>query len=387
MSRSRRNFSAEFKTNLVLQLLKGEKELNVLAVENDIQPNLLRNWKKEFLENASLAFDNKREDNLREKLAEERKEKTEYAKKVGQLTMQVDWLKKNLKKLSDLTTRVNLVRNLSTTKELPVSTGAKLLDINRTSVYYCGLSVSQEELECKAIIDHLHTDNPTWGARQMSAQLKLRGYHIGRRKAGRYMREMDITAIYPKMNLSKRMKQAKVCPYLLRNAVIDRSNQAWSIDITYIPMKHGFLYLTAIIDWYSRCIVGWDIDDTLDTTMVINACKKAFKVAKPLIINSDQGSQFTNDKYIDFIRDNGIRQSMDGKSRWADNIMIERWFRSFKYEEVYLTEYVNLKEAREAIGRYIYTYNFERCHQAINNQRPAEVYYPAMLLDEAKAAA
>ena len=387
MSRSRRNFSAEFKTNLVLQLLKGEKELNVLAVENDIQPNLLRNWKKEFLANASLAFDNKREDNLREKLAEERKEKAEYAKKVGQLTMQVDWLKKNLKKLSDLTTRVNLVRNLSTTKELPVSTGAKLLGINRTSVYYGGIPVSEEELECKAIIDHLHTDNPTWGARQMSAQLKLRGYQVGRRKAGRYMREMDITPIYPKMNLSKRMKQAKVCPYLLRNAVIDRSNQAWSIDITYIPMKHGFLYLTAIIDWYSRCIVGWDVDDTLDTTMVINACKKAFKVAKPLIINSDQGSQFTSDKYIEFIRDNGIRQSMDGKSRWADNIMIERWFRSFKYEEAYLTEYANLKEAREAIGRYIYTYNFERCHQSIGNKRPAEVYYPVMLLDAARAAA
>ena len=387
MSRSRRNFSAEFKTNLVLQLLKGEKELNVLAVENDIQPNLLRNWKKEFLANASLAFDNKREDNLREKLAEERKEKVEYAKKVAQLTMQVDWLKKNLKKLSDLTTRVNLVRNLSTTKELPVSTGAKLLGINRTSVYYGGIPVSEEELECKSIIDHLHTDNPTWGARQMSAQLKLRGYQVGRRKAGRYMREMDITPIYPKMNLSKRMKQAKVCPYLLRNAVIDRPNQAWSIDITYLPMKHGFLYLTAIIDWYSRCIVSWDVDDTLDTTMVINACKKAFKVAKPLIINSDQGSQFTSDKYIDFIRNSGIRQSMDGKSRWADNIMIERWFRSFKYEEAYLTEYANLKEAREAIGRDIYTYNFERYHQSIGNKRPAEVYYPVMRLEAARAAA
>ena len=295
--------------------------------------------------------------------------------------------KKNLKKLSDLTTRVNLVRNLLTTKELSVSTGAKLLGINRTSVYYSGTPVSEEDLECKAIIDHLHTDNHTWGARQMSAQLKLRGYQVGRRKVGRYMREMDITPIYPKINLSKRMKQAKVCPYLLRNAVIDRPNQAWSIDITYIPMKHGFLYLTAIIDWYSRCIVGWDVDDTLDTTMVINACKKAFKVAKPLIINSDQGSQFTSDKYIAFIRDNGIRQSMDGKSRWADNIMIERWFRSFKYEEAYLTEYANLKEAREAIERYIYNYNFGRCHQAIDNKRPAEMYYPAMLLDEARAAA
>ncbi|MEI3216593.1 MAG: IS3 family transposase [Lachnospiraceae bacterium] len=387
MSRSRRNFSAEFKTNLVLQLLKGEKELNVLAVENDIQPNLLRNWKKEFLANASLAFDNKREDNLRKNLPKNARKKLNTLKRSVNLPCRLTGSKKNLKKLSDLTTRVNLVRNLLTTKELSVSTGAKLLGINRTSVYYGGIPVSEEELECKAIIDHLHTDNPTWGARQVSAQLKLRGYQVGRRKAGRYMREMDITPIYPKMNLSKRMKQAKVCPYLLRNAVIDRPNQAWSIDITYIPMKHGFLYLTAIIDWYSRCIVGWDVDDTLDTTMVINACNKAFKIAKPLIINSDQGSQFTSDKYIDFIRDNGIRQSMDGKSRWADNIMIERWFRSFKYEEAYLTEYANLKEAREAIGRYIYNYNFERCHQAIDNKRPAEVYYPAMLLDEARAAA
>ena len=154
MSRTRRNFSAKFKSELVIELLKGEKDLNTIASENNIQPNLLRNWKKEFLDKASVVFDDSREDNLKEKLALERKEKAEYAKKVGQLTMQV-----------------------------------------------------------------------------------------GRRKAGRYMREMDITPIYPKINLSKRMKQAKVCPYLLRNAVIDRPNQAWSIDITYISMKNGFLYL------------------------------------------------------------------------------------------------------------------------------------------------
>ena len=163
----------------------------------------------------------------------------------------------------------------------------------------------------------------------MSAQLKNRGYHVGRRKARRYMNEMDICPIYPKMNLSKRMQQAKVCPYLLQNAVIDAPNQAWSIDITYIPIKHGFLYLTAVID---------------------------------------------------FVKENGIRQSMDGKSRWADNIMIERWFRSFKYEEAYLTQYNNIKEARTAIGRYIHTYNFERCHSALGYKTPAECYYPAMLL-------
>ena len=360
MSRQRRIFSAKFKSDLVIELLKGEKDLNTIATENNIQPNLLRNWKKEFLNNASVVFDDKREENLREKLAEERKEKAAYAKKVGQLTMQVDWLKKNLKKFADLTTRVNLVQNLLKTKDLPASVGARLLGINRTSIYYQGKRISAEELACKAIIDHLHTDHPTWGSRQMAAQLKLRGYHIGRRKARRYMNEMGIHPIYPKMNLSKRMQQAKVCPYLLRNAVIDKPNQAWSIDITYIPIRRGYLYLTAVIDWYSRCIVGWEVDDTLDTRMVITALEKAFKVAKPRILNSDQGCQFTSQRYIDFVKENGIRQSMDGKSRWADNIMIERWFRSFKYEEAYLTQYNNIKEAREAIGRYIHSYNFER---------------------------
>ena len=380
MSRKRRNFSAKFKSDLVIELLKGEKDLNTLATENNIQPNLLRNWKREFLNNASAVFDDKREENLKEKLVEERKEKAEYAKKVGQLTMQVDWLKKNLKKFADLTTRVNLVRNLLTTKELPASVGASLLDINRTSIYYKGSPVSDDELACKEIIDHLHTDNPTWGARQMSAQLKARGYRVGRRKARRYMNEMDIHLIYPKMNLSKRMQQAKACPYLLRNAVIDKPNQVWSIDITYIPIKHGFLYLTAVIDWYSRCIVGWEVDDTLDTRMVLNALNKAFKIAKPQILNSDQGCQFTSQQYIDFVKENGIRQSMDGKSRWADNIMIERWFRSFKYEEAYLTQYNNIKEARAAIKQYVHTYNFERYHSALDYHTPAEYYYPAMLM-------
>ena len=382
MSRTRRNFSAKFKSELVIELLKGEKDLNTIATENNIQPNLLRNWKKEFLDKASVVFNDTREDNLKEKLALERKEKAEYAKKVGQLTMQVDWLKKNLKKHLDLTTRVNLVQNLLKTKELPVKTGAALLDINRTSVYYKGTPISQDELDCKSIIDRLHTDNPALGARQLSAQLKKRGHQVGRRKTCRYMNEMGIDPIYPKMNLSKRMQQAKVCPYLLRNAVIDRPNQAWSIDITYIPIKRGFLYLTAVIDWYNRCIVGWEVDDTLDTRMVITALKKAFIVAKPVILNSDQGCQFTSNEYMNFLKENQIRQSMDGKSRWADNIMIERWFRSFKYEEAYLTQYNNIREARKAIGKYVHTYNFERCHSALNNQTPASCYYPILLLDD-----
>ncbi len=268
----------------------------------------------------------------------------------------------------DLTTRVSLVQNLLKTKEIPVISGANfLISTVQASITSVRLYQTKSWLVKRLSID-LHTDNPTWGARQMSAQLKNRGHHVGRRKTRRYMNEMGIDPIYPKMNLSKRMQQAKVCPYLLRNAVIDRPNQAWSIDITYIPIKRGFLYLTAVIDWYSRCIVGWEVDDTLDTRMVINALKKAFIVAKPVILNSDQGCQFTSQEYMNFLKENEIRQSMDGKSRWADNIMIERWFRSFKYEEAYLTQYNNIREARKAIGKYVHTYNFERCHSALDNK-------------------
>ena len=162
---------------------------------------------------------------------------------------------------------------------------AHLLGINRTSVYYAHkvYEPSEDELACKRIIDHVHTDNPAWGARQLATQLQRAGYLVGRRKTARYMREMGIDAIYPRMNLSKRQQHAQVMPYLLENAVITRPNQAWSVDITYIPTKHGFLYLTAIIDWYSRCIVGWEVDDTLDTRMVVAALNKAFKMLSQIL--------------------------------------------------------------------------------------------------------
>ncbi len=198
--------------------------------------------------------------------------------------------------------------------------------------------------------------------------------------SAKFKSDLVIELLKGEKDLNTLAVENNIQPNLLRNAVIDKPNQAWSIDITYIPIKRGFLYLTAVIDWHSRCIVGWEVDDTLDTRMVINALKKAFRMAKPQILNSDQGCQFTSQQYIDFVKENGIRQSMDGKSRWADNIMIDRWFRSFKYEEAYLTQYNNIKEARAAIGQYIHTYNFERRHSALDYQTPAECYYPAMLL-------
>ena len=264
-------------------------------------------------------------------------------------------------------------------KPLPLSTVAELLDVNRTSVYYASKEPSDFEIMVKHKIDVIHTDSPSWGSRQISKTLQKQGIKIGRLKTRKYMQEMSIEAIYPKPNLSKPIKGHKIYPYLLRNAVITRANQAWSIDITYIKLRRGFIYLTAIIDWHSKCIVGWELDDTLSTRMVIQALKMAYAVATPEILNSDQGSQFTSHEYIDFVINNKSKISMDGKGRWADNIPIERWFRTLKYDEVYLKDYEHIKDARKQIGEFIHKYNFVKLHSALNYETPADIYYPVLL--------
>jgi putative transposase len=190
------------------------------------------------------------------------------------------------------------------------------------------------------------------------------------------MDEMGIYAIYPKPNLSKPGKEHKRFPYLLKNKSILFPNQVWAIDITYIPMKHGHMYLTAIIDWYSRFIVGWALSDTLDTSPVIEALTLAMKqYGTPCIINSDQGSQFTSDAYIKLLAENGIRQSMDGKARWVDNVIIERWFRSLKTEYVYINDYASPRELRSGIDGYVLDYNTLRPHQSLDQETPAAEYH------------
>ena len=200
-----------------------------------------------------------------------------------------------------------------------------------------------------ARIDHWHTQMPGIGTRKLVRQLKNEGFSVGRKLVRRLMGEMGIQAIYPKANLSKRNFREAIVPYLLRNKAVSLPNQVWFIDITYIKMQHSHMYLTAIIDWYSRMIVGWNLSDTLDTGYVIQAVKDAVAAhGTPAILNSDQGCQFTSNAYKTLLRELRIRQSMDGKSRWADNVMIERWFRSLKTEEIYLNEYPNPRALRKA---------------------------------------
>ncbi|WP_366922096.1 IS3 family transposase [Metallumcola ferriviriculae] len=372
----RRKFTAEFKTKIVLELLKEEKQIGELAAEHELSPNQLRNWKKDFLENAPQVFSqSKQEKELRaqEKALDE--ERTELMAKVGQLTIENDWLKKkNLKKFLGSTGRISLV---SKNNKLPVNRQCQLLEINRTSFYYTPKEPDRErENMIKNRLDYWHTKMPYLGVRKLRKKLQNEDHiKVGRKLIKRYMDEMGIYAVYPKPNLSKRNKQHKIYPYLLRNLDINRANQVWAIDITYIKMGRSHMYLTAVIDWYSRYIVGWELSDTLDTAPVLAAVKEAInRYGTPEIINSDQGSQFTSADYTEYLKSVNIRQSMDGKARWIDNVIIERWFRSLKTEQIYTHEYLTPRDLRIGIREYIQEYNIERPHQTHDYLTPQEVY-------------
>ena len=266
-------------------------------------------------------------------------------------------------------------------EELTVKRQCELLEINRSSVYYEPVKPTKEailqEEKIKGRLDFWHTKHCWMGSRTLLKKLKQDdGFTgIGRQLIRRYMQEMGIFCVYPKPNLSKPGKEHKKFPYLLRNKQIWLPNQVWAIDITYISIGHTHMYLTAIIDWYSRYIVGWELSDTLETAPVLEAVEQAIKTyGVPSIINSDQGSQFTSNEYIELLRKYGIRQSMDGKARWVDNVIIERWFRSLKTENIYITEYQTPRQLRQGIAEYVKIYNYERPHSSIEDMRPAQAY-------------
>lgn len=205
--------------------------------------------------------------------------------------------------------------------------------------------------------------------------LHREGENIHRNTVQKYMREMGLAAIYPGPNLSKRNQQHHVYPYLLRNLTVTQPNHVWGIDITYIRMPKGWMYLVAILDWYSRYVVSWELDQTLELPFVIEAVEQALKQALPTIINSDQGSHFTSDRYLELFQDRGVQISMDGRGRALDNIFTERLWRSVKYEEVYLHDYRSPREVRQRISHYLRFYNEQRPHQSLDYQTPAEVYH------------
>ena len=269
-------------------------------------------------------------------------------------------------------------------EHLTVKRQCELLGVNRSSFYYEPKEPTEsekaQEEQIKKRIDHWHAKYCWMGSRKLARKLReddgISG--IGRQLVRRYMREMGIFAVHPKPNLSKPRKNHKKFPYLLRNMNIWLPNQVWAIDITYIPMKQGHMYLTAIIDWHSRYLIGWELSDTLETAPVLDAVKRAIAThGVPAIINSDQGSQFTSDEYISLMKGYGIRQSMDGKARWIDNVIIERWFRSLKTEHIHIVEYLDPRQLRNGIKEYVKIYNHERPHQSLGYKLPYQKYSEA----------
>lgn len=260
-------------------------------------------------------------------------------------------------------------------KDLSISAQTQLLGINRSGLYYKPVKPSDEELEIKKYIDKIYTDHPEFGYRRICVWLdKYHNIHINHKTVLKYMHEMGIQAIYPRQNTSQAKIGNKIYPYLLENLKIDHPNHVWSIDITYIPIKKSWLYLTAIIDWYSRYIVDFRISDTLEIDFVLDVSYSALKKAAPEIMNSDQGSHFTSPKYTQIFLDAGSKISMDHRGRAYDNIFIERLWRSVKYEDIYLKEYACPREARQGINKYMNYYNVQRPHQSLDYHTPEEIY-------------
>jgi putative transposase len=259
---------------------------------------------------------------------------------------------------------------------LPVARQCELLALPRSTFYHIPKPVTDEELELMKLIDRCHLEHPYYGSRRIRDWLEDEGHRVNRKRVQRLMRTMGLAALYPKRNLSLANQAHKVYPYLLRNLAIDRPNQVWATDVTYIPMARGFVYLVAIMDWYSRRVLTWRVSNTLDTSFCVEALNEAIETyGAPEIFNTDQGSQFTSEDFTGVLRQQDIRISMDGKGRWVDNVFVERLWRSVKYEEVYLKAYDSIGDARDSLGRYFAFYNTKRRHQSLDRQTPDSVYY------------
>jgi putative transposase len=263
------------------------------------------------------------------------------------------------------------------THDLPIVRQCRVLDISRSSAYRQPHAVSDDDLDLMAKLDALHLKHPFKGSRRLRDDLwDVYGLKGNRKRVQRLMRLMGIRALYPGANTTRPNTQHKVYPYLLRELNINRVNQVWCTDITYIPMRKGFLYLVAIMDWHSRKVLSWRLTNSLDTTPCIEALEEAISLyGNPEIFNSDQGCQFTSDGFTHVLKTHGIRISMDGKGRWMDNVFIERLWRSLKYEEVYLKAYDTVAQAQQGIDDWINFYNQERRHASLNRMTPDQVYY------------
>jgi len=386
MSTKRKTYSAEFKAKLVLEVLEGEKTINEIASSYEIIPNNLKNWKKQFLENMSLAFDKSAVvKEYKEEIEILQKSNDSLAKKVGNLTIEKDFLEGKLVSLVSSKERKALV---DTGHTISLNKQCKLLNVSKSSLYYKPSKPFSTSSDLKLLdaINKIYSDFPSYGYRRIHAQLQYDGYNVGKKFVKKAMKYMGIEALYPKPNTTISNKAHYKYEYLLKEfrnyagqVVVDMTNQVWSTDITYIKLEKGFVYLAAIIDWHSKKILSWKLSNTMDISLTTSVLKEALALyPKPEIFNTDQGSQYTSKAHTGILKRHDIKISMDGKGRATDNICIERFWRTIKYEEIYLNEYKNIKQLNRAIGKYMDLYNKRRLHSSIEYKTPNEVYYQAV---------
>jgi len=262
------------------------------------------------------------------------------------------------------------------THQLPVTRQAELLNVSRGSVYYLPKPMGDADLKLMRRIDELHLEHPFAGSRMLRDLLRQEGVHVGRKHVATLMRKMGIEALYRRPNTSRKHPDHPIYPYLLRHLAVTRPNQVWAMDITYIPMRKGFVYLAAVIDWCSRKVLSWRVSITMETDFCIEAVEEAIhRYGTPDIFNTDQGSQFTSEAFTGLLKQHGIRISMDGQGAWRDNVFVERLWKSVKYEEVYLKAYNTVSEARTSIGKYFEFYNRRRPHSSLDRMTPEQFYF------------
>ena len=383
MSTKRKTYTADFKAKIVLEVLEAEQTLNEIASKYELLPANIKNWKKMFLENMSLAFDKSTVvKEYKSEIETLQKSNDQLAKKVGNLTVEKDFLVEKLQSLVSSKGRKTFV---DTEHNLSLNKQCKVLSIAKSTLYYESVKRFSSESDLKMLnaLNDIYSEFPYYGTRRLVTALGNEGFSVGRKLMKSAMEYMGIRALYPKHKTTQANKEHYKYKYLLKEfkndnnqVIITTPNKVWSTDITYIKLEKGYVYLAAIIDWNTKKILSWKLSNTMDVSLTTGVLNEALALyPKPEIFNTDQGSQYTAKAHIEILKKHNIKISMDGKGRSIDNICIERFWRSIKYEEIYLNHYKSMNELRYSIDKYMTKYNSRRLHSAIGNKTPNEVYF------------
>ncbi|MFY9826250.1 MAG: IS3 family transposase [Thermoanaerobaculia bacterium] len=366
--RPRRNHTPAFKAKVALAAVKGDRTLAQLAEQFDVHPNQITSWKAQLEGGAADVFGPGGGNGAAQPAVDV---KSLHAK-IGALTLENDFLGRSAQQggIAERKAMIDREHNLPITKQ------ADVLCISRGSVYYLPRPVPEADLAIMRRLDRLHLESPFAGSRMLRGLLVAEGCKIGRRHVKTLMKRMGIEALYRRPRTTKPGPGHKIYPYLLRATAVTRPNQVWAMDITYIPMARGFVYLAVVLDWFSRRVLSWRLSITMEAAFCVETLEDALaRHGKPDIFNTDQGSQFTGSAFTGVLANNDIAISMDGKGAWRDNVFVERLWRSVKYEEVYLKAYDSVSEARSSIGKYLDFYNGRRPHSSLDGTTPDQAYF------------